>query len=190
MHTSLIMVALLGTGELSETQATPALKWQDSYNTARQMGRQQRKPLAVFIGNGSTGWKKVAQEGKLSEKAKQLLAKSYICLYVDRTQPGGERLAETFEVPSGPALVLSSRDGNSQVFFHTGKLTAQDVETRLAKYTGAATITRTEMLVDPRISYAYDPAPATQQYASPSFGNSGFGGFGGFGGGGSGGGSC
>jgi len=173
MHTSLMLVALLGPGELPETQTTSASKWQDSYNTARQMGRQQRKPLAVFIGNGPTGWKKIAEEGDLSAKAKQLLAESYICLYVDRTQPGGERLAESFEVPSGPGLVLSSRDGNSQVFFHAGQLTAGDAETRLAKYTGAATITRTEMLVDPRVSTGSrfmqgSPAAAPGPPAQPS----------------------
>jgi hypothetical protein len=196
MHTSLIMVALLGPGELSETQTARTLKWQDSYSTARQMGRQQGKPLAVFIGKGPTGWKKVAEEGDLSKKAKQLLAESYICLYVDRTRAGGEQLAESFEVPSGPGLVLSSRDGKGQVFFHAGPLTDRDVETRLAKYTGAEAITRTEMLVEPRVSFAYDPTssgsaatggyPAMQQYASPSFNSSGFGG--GFGGGRSGGG--
>lgn len=191
MHTSLMLVALLGPGELPETQTARSLKWQDGYDTARQMGRQQNKPLAVVIGNGPTGWKKVAEQGNLSAKAKQLLAENYICLYVDRTQPGGERLAESFEVPSGPGLVLSSRAGNSQVFFHAGKLTAGDLETRLAKYTGEATITRTEMLVDSRVSFAYSPtppgayaAPAMQQYASPSFGGN----FGGFSGGRSGGG--
>ena len=93
MHTSLIMVALLGPGELAETPTARTLKWQDSYSTARQMGRQERKPLAVFIGNGPTGWKKVVDEGNLSEKATRVLTEGYICLYVDRTRDGGESLA-------------------------------------------------------------------------------------------------
>lgn len=185
MHTSLILVALLGPAESFETQKQ-TLTWQDSYSTARQMGRQQGKPLAVFVGNGRTGWKKVAEEGDLSEKAKRLLAQGYICFYVDRTQPDGDRLAESFEVVSGPALVVSSRDGKDQVFSHAGKLTAQNLETRLAKYAGSEVITRTEMLVDPRVSFAYNPtssgatnAPTPQPYVAPSFGGSNFGSFGG-----------
>ncbi len=195
MHTSLIMVALLGPGEITGTSTVQTLKWQDSYSTARQMGRQQGKPLAVFIGNGPTGWKKVVEEDKLSVKATRVLTEGYICLYVDRTQPGGERLAESFDVPSGPGLVLSSRDGEGQAFFHAGKLTVGNVEERLVKYSGMRAITRTEMLVDPRVSYAYDPtsssppstgytAPPMQNYASPSYSGSNFGGYsGGFGGG-------
>jgi hypothetical protein len=164
------------------------LTWQDSYSTARQMGGRQDKPLAVFIGNGPAGWKEVAEEGDLSEKASRLLAQGYICLYVDRTQPGGVDLAESFGVPSGTGLVVSSRDGKGQAFFHSGKLTAADLETRLAKYSEQI-VTRTEQLVDPRVSFSYDPtssgaynAPPTQPYASPSFGGSGIGSFGGFGG--------
>ena len=189
MHTSLILVALLGPAEtLGNQQQT--LTWQDSYSTARQMGRRERKPLAVFIGTGSTGWKKVAEAGQLSEKAKKVLEEGYICLYVDRTQPGGDRMAESFEVPSGPGLVLSSRDGEGQAFFHHGRLSADNLEARLAKYVGAEAITHTEMLVDQRISFAYNPkssgspaqsyynAPPMQTYANPSFGgySGGFGG--------------
>lgn len=182
MHTSLILVALLGPADTLGTQKQTST-WQDSYSTARQMGRQQDKPLAVFVGNGPAGWKKVAEEGALSEKANRLLSQGYICLYVDRTQPRGERLAESFGVPSGPGLVVSSRDGKGQAFFHAGKLTAPDLETRLAKY-AAQVVTRTEQLVEPRVSFSYDPAssgaynaPPSQPYASPSFG--GFGSFGG-----------
>jgi len=194
MHTSLIMVALMVPAQ--SPASTTTLKWQDSYGTARQMGRQESKPLAVFIGNGPTGWKRVAEQGDLSDKARRVLAEGYVCLYIDRTQPGGEQWAETFQVPSGPGLVLSSRDGEGQAFFHTGKLSAGDLEDRLARYASAETITRTEMLVDPRVSFAYNPtssgspAPSgytpapVQQYSAPSFGGGGFGGsFGGFGGG-------
>jgi hypothetical protein len=184
MHTSLILVALLGPAETLETQKQ-TLTWQDDYGTARQMGRRHDKPLAVFIGNGPAGWKKVADEGDLSGKAKRLLAQGYICLYVDRTRPGGKRLAESFEAASGPALVVSSRDGKGQVFSHTGKLTAGDLETRLAKYAGDEVISRTESLGDSRVSFCYDPtpsgvsnAPLSQPYVAP-FGGSGFGGFGG-----------
>ena len=181
MHTSLILVALLGPAETHETQ-TQTVTWQDSYDTARQMGRLQGKPLAVFIGDGPVGWKKVATEGGLSSQANRLLAQGYVCLYVDRTRPGGQHLAESFEVPSGPALVVSSRDGEGQVFFHPGKLTAGDLETRLAKYAGDELIRRTESLADSRLSFSYDPtpsgvsnAPLTQPYVAPFVG-SGFGG--------------
>ena len=190
MHTSLFLVALL-VPSAAPAKASQSLKWQDSYGIAREMGRQHSKPLAVFIGNGPTGWKKVVEEGNLSEKAKRVLAEGYVCLYVDRTKPGGEQLASSFEIPSGPGLVLSSRDGEGQAFFHAGKLAGGDIDARLAKYTSAEAITRTEMLVDSRTSYAYDPttsgspaprasnAPQMQHYPRPSFGGSTFGGHGG-----------
>jgi len=186
MHTSLIVVALMAPAEVPDATAT--LKWQDSYGTARQMGKRESKPLAVFIGNGPSGWKKVAEEGALSEQAKQTLADGYVCLYVDRTRPGGRQLAESFEVSEGPGLVLSSRDGAGQAFFHAGSLSAGDLESRLAKYGSAEAITRTEVFADSRVSYAYDPAapaapaaggygaPRMQNFASPSFGGSAFGG--------------
>ena len=177
MHTSLILVALLMPTEVLETQKQ-TLTWQDSYSTARQLGRQQDKPLAVFVGKGPTGWKKVAEEGALSEKASRLLSRNYICLYVDRTQPGGKVLAESFDVSSGPGLVVSSRDGQSQAFFHVGRLTADDLESRLAKYS-AHVVTRTEQLIDTRVSFAYQPtssgaynARPTESYTPASYGNS------------------
>src|SRR5690242_14393065 len=137
MHTSLVMFALMAP---AHTPAITTPEWQDSYSTARQMGRQEGKPLAVFIGNGPNGWKRIAEQGDLSAEAKRILSDGYVCLYIDRTQPGGEQWAETFEIPSGRGLVLSSRNGEGQAFFHAGKLSAADLDERLAKYARAESV--------------------------------------------------
>jgi len=189
MHTSLIVFALLGPGENLTTSASRTPTWQDSYGAAREAGRQEGKPLAVFIGSGPTGWKKVVRENNLSDNALQVLMEGYVCLYVDRTQPGSSRLAESFEVPDGPGLVLSSRDGEGQAFYHAGRLRSGDLEERLVKYSGVEKITYTETIVDPRVSFAYNPtppsrpasappiAPAMHAYPSQGFGGSPFGGY-------------
>src|SRR3954470_7725649 len=105
MYTSLLLIALAGPGE-STKAADPTPTWQASYGVACKIGKQQDKPLAVFIGDGPAGWKKVVEGGELSEQARKILADGYVCVYVDRTKPNGSRLAEQFDVPSGPGLVV------------------------------------------------------------------------------------
>ena len=127
MHTSLFLVALMvpnAAPAVQDAKAAPALTWQDSYRTACKAGREQSKPLAVFIGSGPMGWKNFIEEGSLSEQTQKSLAKGYICVYIDRDLPAGKRLAEQFGAASDSGLVFSTRDGESQAFFHAGKLSA------------------------------------------------------------------
>jgi len=190
MHTSLILVALMGPGEMLETPASPTPTWQDSYSEARQLGRQLQKPLAVFIGSGSKGWQNVIEEGKLSSRAQKLLAEKYVCVYVDRTKATGGRLARQFDVPEGSGLILSTQDGEGQAFFHAGQLSTRTLSARLSRHAGGRAVTRTERLAEMTVSYntASSSPRSNRSNTSTTNGNyttypGNYGGFGGYTGG-------
>jgi hypothetical protein len=188
MYASLLVFALAAP-HAAPTPASP--KWEDSYYAARTLGREQDKPLAVFIGSGPMGWKKFIDEGSLSEKARRTLADDYVCVYIDRDRAAGQQLAEQFDLPEGSGLVFSTRDGKGQAFFHAGKMSAAEFETRVSKYAATAVVSTTETLTDSRASFSYAPAaiaPAVPAPAVPAPAMMGqypgnFGSFGGFGGG-------
>ena len=92
MYTSVVLVAL--SGSVVASYAAQDLAWQTDYAQARKMGETQRKPLAVFIGSGATGYDKVCRDGKLSAEVQKLLADNYICVYVDASTPAGEKLVK------------------------------------------------------------------------------------------------
>lgn len=160
MHTSLFVLALMVPSAAPTEDATPALKWQDSYRTAQKVGREQDKPLAVFIGSGPMAAKNFVDEGSLSETSRKALADGYVCVYIDRDQAAGQRLAEQFDTPTGSAVVFSTRDGMGQAFYHAGKMSTAQFQTRVSKYAGAEVASTTETLIDSRTSFSYDPATA------------------------------
>jgi hypothetical protein len=183
MCTSMLLVALLGVdaGPASQAGQTPA--WQDSYTAACQVGRREKKPLAVFIGSGARGWEKIDDQGKLTPSVQRLLAQSYVCVYVDGATERGKRLAEAFALTQG--LVLSTRDGEHQAFRHSGRLSSRELEATLHRYANDH-VTARAVPVDQRSSYSYNPAtttPAPAAYPAGFGGSGGFGGTGGFGGG-------
>ena len=194
MHTSLLLFALAGPAVAPAPQAPPALIWQGSYRAAREVGREQGKPLAVFVGAGPAGWEKLTGDAKPTQAAQQLLADSYVCLYLDTTTPEGRRLAAAFECPDGAGLVVSTRDGEGQAFSHQGTMSRGELEETLRKYGNGRVVRHTESLERVRTSFYSSPtasstfvpapmyAPAT--YAAPmSHGGFGGGFSGGFGGG-------
>src|SRR4051794_11680951 len=77
MHTSLLLVALMGPGAAPEALEAPM--WQGSYTAARTIAQREGKPLAVFIGSGPAGHGRFVEEGKLSAEAQRLLTEHYVC---------------------------------------------------------------------------------------------------------------
>jgi hypothetical protein len=125
MCTSIVLVAL--TGSLVASSGYDSLTWQRDYAEARKMGQTEKKPLAVFIGNGAGGQEKVCKDGKLSPDVEKLLADSYVCVYVDASTPEGQKIASAFSNTKGMGLVLSDRTGEMQAFSHEGDLSAADM---------------------------------------------------------------
>jgi hypothetical protein len=183
MYTSILLVAMLGPGAASDRSTPESLSWQESYTGARRVGRQQGKPLAVFIGAGRDGFKQVCKGQALPAEARDVLAANYVCVYLDTLTAPGRRLAEAFEIADGPGLVLSTPNGKDQAFRHSGTLTAARLESRLRKHAGRDASAGDQMKDGQvPVSYSYAPVyrsvptvayPAsiygTPQYISPSY---------------------
>jgi hypothetical protein len=146
MHTSLVLVALMGPGAAPAVAAPEAPSWQVSYEAARAAGRQRNKPLAVFLGSGPAGWEKLTEEGGLTRRSRQVLAESYVCVYVDQASPAGRKLAQAFEVSSGTGLVVSSLDGDAQAFCYRGTMSQGELDETLRKYASVGSVRQTETL--------------------------------------------
>lgn len=140
MYTSFVLFALAGVFANIPTSGE-AMLFRD-YSLARRQSASVNKPLAVFIGNGISGWENVSQEGKLDTDVHQLLSAKYVCLYVDINQLHGRELANAFEVLNGPALVISNRDGQVQAFRHEGSLSNAELGSYLRRFSSDEHVVR------------------------------------------------
>lgn len=131
MFTPLVFAAVSGMLVPAGLQAP---SWHTNYGLARKLGREEGKPLAVFIGSGKAGWHQLSQEGKLGKDTERILAENYVCVYVNRDRSEGRRLAEVFGVAEGPGLVISDFSGSLQAFRHEGDLPGDDLADYLERY--------------------------------------------------------
>jgi hypothetical protein len=191
MYTSMTVIALTS---LLTLPGTDGPSWQTDYSAARKQAASAGKPLAVFFGGGQTGYEKVAREG-LNGATRKVLAKDYVCCYVDVTTPAGKQLAKDFEITRGVGVVVSDRSGKSQAFHYDGDLSVGDLRRCLERF-GDPNLVVNTTVTDPHAqtsSYSPQSAPSYSNYPpnmgfgqpypgfQPSFGGGGFGG--GFGGG-------
>lgn len=197
MHTSFLLVALLGPGAAPASLTPKAPIWEKSYSAALAASREHSRPVVIFVGKGPTGWEQLSTEGKLGTQTQRLLADHYVCFYADCSTAAGRRLAEALEVNQDHGLVVGTRDGAGMAFWHRGKMSQEELMTTLQKYADGPTIVQTETLERVRYRYVSYPVASTGQvsasqgstYAVPaiytpplSYGS--YGGFsGGFGGG-------
>jgi hypothetical protein len=169
MYTSIVLVALAGSS-LSAADLE-SVQFKTDYVAARKMGKGDRKPLAVFIGNGAKGWEQRTTDGQLSPETQKLLQANYVCVYVDTTTDAGKSLARDFEMKEG--IVLGDAQGENQAFRHTGKLSNSDLETQLKKYADPSRVAvRTETLTREDVRYYPAEASGTTTsgyYAPPGY---------------------
>lgn len=155
MYTSIIAVALAA---FFQPAVLDTPQWVTDYSTGRQLGRTTHKPLAVIIGSGKTGWDQLSRDGKLNSEVNRVLAREYVCVYVDIDKNAGHELAEAFEVADAPALIISDATGGLQAYRHEGDLSNGDLVHFLKRYADPARrITSTEGDTQTRVSY-YQPA--------------------------------
>ena len=156
MYTSVMLVAL--SGSVVASYAAHDLAWQTDYAQARKMGESERKPLAVFIGTGATGYDKVCRDGKLSAEVQKLLADNYICVYVDASTPAGEKLVKELAMTQPMGLVISDRTGQLQAFYHQGDLPETAMTQWLRRFADPNVVVRTTVVNDDsRVSMYYSP---------------------------------
>jgi hypothetical protein len=139
---SILMVALTG---LPGGIASSGPKWHTDYSVAQKQAESAKKPLAVFLAPGKTGYEKVARDSGLNSEIQQTLASQYVCLHINTAEVNGKRLAADFEMPSGVGIVISDRSGSAQAFRHEGDLANRDLARYLVKYSDPdRVLTRTE----------------------------------------------
>jgi len=159
MMYSVLLIALWGIApSVSEKPA-----WIMDYGQAKKLSRLERKPMAVFIGSGVSGWNDLSRQGRLEPDAGRLLAKSYVCLYVDMSDEEGRRLAGAFEMSQPRGIVISDSTGKLQAFRREGNLRDEDLVYYLERFSNADLIVlHTETNPPERSSFT----PAT---SSPGF---------------------
>ncbi len=140
MYTSVLFVALAGSVAASYP---PSPSWQPSYGEARAMGQAEKKPVAVFLGEGPAGHGKVCLDGRLSSEVEKCLAENYVCVYVDVTTEEGRKLAKDFGITQGSGLILSDRTGNLQAFFHDGLISDADLTRSVKRFADPTVVVRT-----------------------------------------------
>lgn len=157
MFATTLMVAL------SSFVASAGLKspsWHADYGSAQRLGREEYKPVAVFVGSGKEGWNQVIRDEQLAKDITQLLEQTYICVYVDTALEEGKQLAAEFEMPKGPGLVISDHSGQYQAFYHQGDLASDQLLRYLRRYADPERVVRTtETNPMERVSYSIPVQP-------------------------------
>jgi hypothetical protein len=134
--------AAVALGSILSAGAVTAPAWQSDYSKALKSAAADQKPIAVFIGKGEAGYSKLVG-GQIPAEAGQLLAKSYVCVYVDTDTVAGKSLAGQFDMTKG--VVISCKGGNVQALRYAGPVSPTQLTTYLSKYSDAKTVATTEM---------------------------------------------
>ena len=158
MFASLAVFALSGIMPVSSVAGEPT--WIKDYSLARQHGATANKPVLVVVGSGSRGWDKVSQQGGLSKAVQQVLAESYVCVYLDMQEQKGKALADVFEV-HGRGMIISTRDASSQAFRHEGTLKNDELEWYLKRYADPFYVAKATEAPARRIQYYSGPMIGT-----------------------------
>jgi hypothetical protein len=169
MSTLIALFALAGS-TYGNIPAQPS--WKNDYSQARLVALEGKKPLAVFIGSGVSGWQQVSADGGFQAKVNELLKDKYVCVYVDTDTAAGKNLAKDFQV-DGKGLVISDKSGKTQAFHHSGDLNKELLEKALVRHADTAEAAATETVADlapkPVIKYQ-STCPSCSNYA-PSYGS-------------------
>jgi len=136
---STTFAAVLGAALSTGAVALPT--WQTDYAKALQTASAEQKPIAVFIGKGEAGYTKVAG-GEIPVDAGQILAKNYVCVYVNTDTAAGKTLAGQFDITKG--LVISGKGGDVQALRFAGTATPLELTGYLSKYSGTKAVVSTE----------------------------------------------
>jgi hypothetical protein len=160
MYTSVALAFALGIFTMPESSPP----WLNDYAHARKIAQRDGRPLAVFVSSGWRGFSKVSREGELSPKARDLLTRHYVCVYVDTSRPAARQLANALEITRSRGLVLSDRTGQFQAFHHDGDLTDTDLSTQLERFASAGLSVRSTESNGRVVSYYAPPASVAPTY--------------------------
>ena len=115
MHTSVGFLAFASfLSTFSWEAALPEIPWKGSYQEARSHGQKVKKPLAVIVGAGKSGFQQLIQEGSLSSDVRKILANEYISVYLDSEKAEGEHV-RSFQLALAK---LKQRPGRARFDIH------------------------------------------------------------------------
>lgn len=169
MYHSVVLVALAG---LIAHSSIEEPSWMKNYDAARKEAYERAKPLAVVVGSGVSGWNKLADEGQLGREAKHLLAKDYVCLYVDTEHIAGQKLADALEIEQAVGIVITDRTGRVQAFRHQGELGNEDLAHYLRRYGNPEYVVQRTEVTDSEYRRYYpeeNAEPSGRKYTQPVF---------------------
>lgn len=168
------------------TASAQEVTWRKSYFEARDHGQKAKKPLAVVVGNGPTGYEQIVQDGSLNGEIRKIIAAEYIPVYLDANQAENQRLIRELGITNGRGIVLSDRAGDSQAFFHEGSLSEKELARQLSYFASPSIVVRTTATSNGQTSY-YPPSPngglsypsygGFPTYGGPAYGGPMYGGF-------------
>lgn len=149
---------------------SPTNKWLDDYTAGYRQAASLKKPLAVVVGRGPSGWNTLDPKGNLDTQSQRILRNNYICVYVDASQNQNRDLVQQLQVGAETGLVLSDRTGRFVALRHTGPLSGPQLETTLLRHAGLLQETVPTAPVAPA-GYAFQPQPSYAQpgYSAPAY---------------------
>lgn len=141
------MYTSVGLFALAAAVAQPALPqettWLRDYSKGQEQAARENKPLVVVVGTGAEGFEKLAKEGNLGKDVEQILADSYVRVYLDRSQSSQAKLIRDLSIGTDTGLVISDRKGEVMAFHHEGTLAQHDLKTHLRTYASPSLEVRT-----------------------------------------------
>jgi hypothetical protein len=145
-----ILIAFLAAWSSTSPQIVQvSVKWERDYLHAREIGTRLQKPLAVFVGSGEEGWKKVVRDGGLDANMRRLLVEQFVPVYVNVDSESGQKLAEAFELANKHGLIISDRTGELMAFRQDGDLESKDLVKHLNRLADPEHIVFTTETNDP-----------------------------------------
>ncbi len=144
MHTSVGFLAFASfLSGFSWDTAQSEIPWKATYQEGRSHGQKVKKPLAVIVGAGKTGYQKLIQDGSLTSDVRKILANEYIPVYLDSEKAENKRLIADLGITLGKGIVLSNREGNTQAFFHDGTISEGDLTRQLKHFADPTLVVQT-----------------------------------------------
>jgi hypothetical protein len=147
------------------TASAQEVSWRKTYQEARDQGQKAKKPLAVFIGTGPNGHDQLIQDGTLTPDIRKILVTEYVPIYLDADKADDQRLIQALGITTRRGLVLSDRVGESQAFFHDGRLTEREILRQLTYFSAPDVIVNSTMT---NSRYSYYPSSGTYPSDSTS----------------------
>lgn len=165
MYTSAAMLTLANFFA-APSPAAERPEWLNDYHLALRRGQLTQRPLAVFIGEGTTGYNKTSREGRLNRAVEKALADHYVCVYLDINQDSAQTLAQKLEITRGRGVVISDRTGRHQAYHHDGDLAAGDLLESLQRFSDPELVVRTTQTNAVQVTYE-----APRQVVAPAVRN-------------------